>query len=594
MENTRVSHYEIVRLLGRGGMGEVYEAVDVDLGRRVALKFIAPELAAEPEAFRRFEREARLAAALNHPHIATLYAFERDAGRPFIAMELMSGKSLRARISAGPMPPAEALRIARDVASALAHAHNREIIHRDIKPENLMFDLEGVAKVTDFGLARAMQASRLTMTGASLGTAAYMAPESVRGESGKPADIFALGIMLHEMLAGGLPFKGDNPLALLYCIANNEPVPLRAVRPDVSEAAEALVLRMLVKDPAARVDAATVARELAALSGAALTEAELRGLEAPSSGMAPARTSGTSIGTQVTEELEVEPRGNVALAPVQDAALAPVSPARPSWLRGGRVRLLISLVLLLGAGAFALWYASMRTATVVPEAELLNGRGLEAMRHDSLDAARGYFEAALRKDPRNSATLINLGSIAVREGDDTRAAVRFNQALGGRSASPGHRAAALYNLADINMRAGAWASAVSELRQSIALDNASGNAYNNLGYALVMGGQLNEARAELDSAIARFPGFGSLHKNAGMAAYRLGDNAGALQALDRAIQLDPALSAAYALRARVRADGNDKAGARADWGAYLELAPDSTERAELESALRRKGVPPPS
>src|SRR2546421_2092684 len=161
MENTRISHYEITKLLGRGGMGEVYEAMDLDLGRRVALKFIAPELAAEPEAFRRFEREARLAASLNHPHIATLYAFERADGRPFIAMELMSGRSLRARVSRGPMPVPEALGIARDLASALAHAHGRDIIHRDIKPENLMFDLEGVAKVTDFGLAKAAAASRL-------------------------------------------------------------------------------------------------------------------------------------------------------------------------------------------------------------------------------------------------------------------------------------------------------------------------------------------------------------------------------------------------------------------------------------------------
>src|SRR5438094_5045768 len=189
MEGTRVSHYEIVRLIGRGGMGEVYEALDLDLGRKVALKFIAAELAAEAEAFRRFEREARLAAALNHPHIATLFAFAREEGRPFIVMELMEGESLRARLAGGPLALPIALGIGRDVASALAHAHGRGIIHRDIKPENLMFDRDGIAKVTDFGLAKATQASRLTMTGASLGTAAYMAPESLRGESGAPADV---------------------------------------------------------------------------------------------------------------------------------------------------------------------------------------------------------------------------------------------------------------------------------------------------------------------------------------------------------------------------------------------------------------------
>ena len=592
MENTRVSHYEIVRLLGRGGMGEVYEAVDLDLGRKVALKFIAPELAAEPEAFRRFEREARLAAALNHPHIATLYAFEREAGRPFIAMELMSGRSLRARVSAGPMPMAEALRIARDVASALAHAHSREIIHRDVKPENLMFDLEGVAKVTDFGLARAVQASRLTMTGASLGTAAYMAPESVRGEAGKPADVFALGVMLHEMLAGSLPFKGDNPLALLYCIANHEPVPLRAVRPEAAAEVEALVLRLLVKDPAGRPEAAAIAGELASLSGAALTEVELRGLEAPAATPEQERNAAQSSATRITEELETERVANLSLAPVPGGVLATAGGhARPRWLRGGRLRALVAVFVLAVAGGLA---AALRhTIDVIPEAAMMNNRGLQAMKRDSLDAARGYFEAALSMSPRNAATLINLGMISLRQGDDTKAALRFNQVLRQGLGSPMDRAVALYNLADIDMRAGAWTSAVAGLRRSIALDNSSGNAYNNLGYALIMGGQLGEARAELDSAIARFPGFGSLYKNSGLAAFRSGDNAAALRALDRAIQLDPGLAAARGLRARVRAALGDRAGARADWQAYLGLGPEATERAEVENDLREQGVLPP-
>jgi serine/threonine-protein kinase len=184
MESKRISHYEVGRLLGRGGMGEVYEAVDLDLDRRVALKFVAPELSADGESLRRFEREARAAAALNHPHIATLYAFERASGRPFIAMELVGGESLRDRIRRGPMPIPESLAIARDVAAALALAHKRGIAHRDVKPENLMFDEDGVVKVMDFGLARAVQASRITASGWTLGTAAYMPPESVRGETG--------------------------------------------------------------------------------------------------------------------------------------------------------------------------------------------------------------------------------------------------------------------------------------------------------------------------------------------------------------------------------------------------------------------------
>src|SRR5204862_929722 len=188
--------------IGRGGMGEVYEATDLRLRRRVALKFLSPELAGDPSALARFEREALAAAELNHPHIATIYSFEKDSERPFIAMELLAGPSLRGRLAAGAMPVANALAVARDVASALAYAHRRGISHRDIKPENLMFDEHGEIKIMDFGLARASLASKLTVTGTRLGTPAYMAPESLRGEAGPPADGFALGLCLYEMLAG--------------------------------------------------------------------------------------------------------------------------------------------------------------------------------------------------------------------------------------------------------------------------------------------------------------------------------------------------------------------------------------------------------
>ncbi|TMQ51853.1 MAG: serine/threonine protein kinase [Candidatus Eisenbacteria bacterium] len=228
MENARVSHYELRHLLGRGGMGEVYEAFDLKAKRPVALKFVAPELAAEPEAFRRFESEALNAAALNHPHIATLYEFEPEGERPFIAMELVAGPSLRDRITAGPLGLQESLEVARDVAAALAYAHRRGIVHRDIKPENLMFDEEGRIKVMDFGLARALMASRLTLTGSSLGTPSYMSPESAQqGSAGTPSDVFALGLVLSEMLTGQQTFHGDSPLAVMYAIVNAAPPPLR-------------------------------------------------------------------------------------------------------------------------------------------------------------------------------------------------------------------------------------------------------------------------------------------------------------------------------------------------------------------------------
>jgi len=267
MENERISHYELRRPLGAGGMGEVYEAWDFSLERLVALKFLATATAADPVSLARFEREALEAAKLNHPHIAIVHAFERTGPRPFIAMELLSGKSLRSRIDEGPMPIPEALALARDVAAALAFAHGRGTVHRDIKPENLMFDEHGSLKVLDFGLARAAQATRLTMTGTSLGTPAYSAPEAVRGETGPPADVFALGLVLYEMITGRRAFPSEHPMVVMYAIANEEPVPLAELRSDVPPAVQEVVTRLIAKDPAARPTAAETARQLADLTG---------------------------------------------------------------------------------------------------------------------------------------------------------------------------------------------------------------------------------------------------------------------------------------------------------------------------------------
>ncbi|NOT33678.1 MAG: serine/threonine protein kinase, partial [Candidatus Eisenbacteria bacterium] len=275
----RISHYEIVRRLGQGGMGEVFEATDLDLGRRVALKFVVDRLAHQPNDLKRFEREARVAGSLHHPHIATLFSFDRSTERPFIVMELLAGRTLREVVMLGPMPVAEALGIARDVAGALAYAHRQRVVHRDIKPENLMFDAEGTIKVTDFGLAKIAEVSRITTTGATLGTASYMSPESVRAAQnfeteevfgdGAPADVFALGVTLYEMLTGSLPFRGSNALATLYAIANDPPRPLRDLRPEIAGEVDALVDRLLLKDPSRRPTAAEVAIELATLTGVA-------------------------------------------------------------------------------------------------------------------------------------------------------------------------------------------------------------------------------------------------------------------------------------------------------------------------------------
>ena len=572
MEHSQISHYEIGRLLGRGGMGEVYEARDLDLDRRVALKFVAPEMAADAEALKRFEREARAAAALNHPHIATLFAFERDGSRTFIAMELVGGESLRERIRRGPMPIPEALAVARDVAGALALAHRRGIVHRDVKPENLMFDEDGVVKLMDFGLARAAHASRMTMTGSTLGTAAYMPPESVRGGAAAPGDVFALGVMLHEMIAGALPFSGDSPLALLYTIANEEPKPLREARPDVPEAASALVARMLVKDPEQRPDAATVARELASLTGAPLPPG-----------------AGDTVELEVSRvpSPPVEGAGE-ALMPAAEAALAPVPRVRRRrW--GG-----IALVLLVVP---AVWITLGLTRGCArrgderrhQEAVALDNRGIEAAQRGQVDAARGLFEQALVREPGYGEAMVGLGEVLRRQGERARAESLFLAVLRRPGNPPGVLARARSLLGLMDLDAGVWESAAENLAASFQLDSTSAAAYNNYGLALLKVGRAEEAVPLLERALRRFPTVAALSKNAGLAAYGLGEDERALRYLDRALILDPSLTTARGARACVRARLRDMASARADWRAYLAAAPDSVERSDFERQLRLVG-----
>src|SRR5262245_31049651 len=275
MEQTQVGHYRIVRLLGRGGMGEVYEAEDLELHRHVALKFVISAFAHDDESRRRLEREARSAAALHHPHIAALWALERDGDRPFISMELLKGTTLRALLASGQLSIEHASEIVRDVADALAYAHTRPdpVVHRDIKPENLMFDDRQHIKITDFGLAKASQATNLTMEGTSVGTPVYMAPECALGPAGAPADVFALGAVLYELLVGRVPFEGANSLAAMFAIASQATPSLRAARPEAPEALEALVTRMLSKAPEDRPTAAQVAAALGSTSTVVANEA---------------------------------------------------------------------------------------------------------------------------------------------------------------------------------------------------------------------------------------------------------------------------------------------------------------------------------
>jgi len=243
-----VSHYRIIEKLGEGGMGVVYRAGDSKLGRDVALKFLPPEWTRDEDARTRFLHEAQAAAALSHPNICTIYEIDEADGHAFIAMELVEGESLKDRIARGPMKINEALDTAHGVAQGLAAAHARGIVHRDAKPGNVMLTPEGRPKIMDFGLAKAPGRTKLTRTGTTTGTVAYMSPEQSRGEDvDHRTDIWSFGAMLYEMLTGRLPFRGDRDQAVIHSILNDEPVPITGLRTGVPLELERIVAKAMAK-----------------------------------------------------------------------------------------------------------------------------------------------------------------------------------------------------------------------------------------------------------------------------------------------------------------------------------------------------------
>ncbi len=246
---TITGKYKILKEIGRGGMGVVYKAQDTRLDRTVALKFLSSELTRDEEAKERFIHEAKAAAALDHPNICTVYEVEEADEQTFIAMSYLEGKSLKDRLKSGPLGIDETLEIATQVAEGLREAHAKGIVHRDIKPANIMLTEKGQAKITDFGLAKLSWGVDLTKTSTVMGTVAYMSPEQAKGEAvDHRTDIWSFGVVLYEMITGGLPFKGEHEQSLMYAIMNREPLPLMKGRPGIPKDVENIVHTALAKN----------------------------------------------------------------------------------------------------------------------------------------------------------------------------------------------------------------------------------------------------------------------------------------------------------------------------------------------------------
>ncbi|MDX6570901.1 MAG: eukaryotic-like serine/threonine-protein kinase [Gaiellales bacterium] len=335
--------YRVLGRLGVGGMATVYLAEDSSLGRKVALKVMAERYAEDGEFVERFRREAQAAARLNHPNIIAVYDRGEADGRPYIAMEYLQGRTLKQVIQAeGPLPPERAIAIAMQVLAGLRYAHEHGVVHRDVKPHNVLVGDDGRIKVTDFGIAHAGD-PQMTEVGSIVGTAQYLSPEQARGRSvGPQTDIYSLGVVLYEMLAGRVPFEGDSSVAIAMQHVSDQPPPLRSLAPDVPESLALVVAHAMLKDSAQRYGSA---EEFAA------------DLDRVRRGLVPAAATAAHTAIVAHEPAELVPAAEATrIAPRVEATpllSAERAPPRPAPRKRSRWPWLLVLLLLLAVGALA-------------------------------------------------------------------------------------------------------------------------------------------------------------------------------------------------------------------------------------------------
>jgi eukaryotic-like serine/threonine-protein kinase len=395
--------YTLVELLGHGGMAKVYLARDNSLDREVALKVLREQYADDEEFVERFRREAMSAAALNHPGIVQVYDRGRfEHGTYYIAMEYVPGGTLKERIKGeGNLAPREAAEIASRVADALAVAHNRGIVHRDIKSQNVLLTASGEAKVSDFGIARAASSKTMTQTNTVLGTLAYMSPEQVRGERVGPAsDLYSLGVVLYEMLTGELPYQDDDPIATAMKHLDEPPRKPREMNSAVPEELDALVVKLLAKDPEDRY-----------ASAASLSE----GLRRVRDGLPPLAAG---LGDGTTAQVS---RDTGKTRPAPTAAPGRRGSDPPASL-GGRRTLVVSLVALLlgmallGGLAWALgWDTSNQAPPGEAVAERVEVPGVVGLPQD--EAQKRLAEVGLKLGTQDEAPSGTVAAGAVIEQD---------------------------------------------------------------------------------------------------------------------------------------------------------------------------------
>ncbi len=626
-----LGRFEIISELGRGGMAVVYKARQTDLDRIVALKILPPELTSDQSYVARFRQEARSAARLEHPHIMPIYEVGEVAGYHYIAMKFIQGRTLKQLLQQeGALPVKRAAQILAQVGEALDYAHRQGIIHRDIKPSNVMITDDGWIYLTDFGLARGIGSgsSGLTIAGTVMGTPEYMSPEQAQGlpNVGPPTDIYALGVMLYELLTGAFPFKAETPMAMLAARLIHAPIPPRDLRGDLPPAVEDVIMRALARKPEARF--ASAGEMVAALRQAVgLSEQELsrpltpqRGMPAaaiPSQPTPPPAYAPTAPATpppayapttpatpppiyvQTPAASAAHPYSATPPIPTPNPLNVPTAPLQTSrkGLPVGIILIgLIASVVLIGGGLTAFFLfrpASPPSPTVItqPDETLINEGDAALARPNGLTSAIEAYQSAVDADPANMQAHARLAWALLAKGDweaVIKAAKPLLNADNGqaRALGEGITGYIYFQLGDIVQARTASQRAITAdptaaigyaLRAAVVATNAADSRNNALmdeAFAAIGDAEdrLNQSDPLTQAFIRALLGWAFAQD------YKLRNDSGVLEqaisSLEAAIDAYPTLAFFHYELATIYLSANERTTARNEFNAALQLDPN--------------------
>ena len=554
-----VAQYKIVEKLGEGGMGAVYRADDLKLDRTVALKFVLAGLGDGLGGQERLMLEAKACAALNHPNITTVHDFGEHDSRSFIVMEYVEGTTLQDAIRQRSFSSEEVVAIGIQIADALGAAHAKGIIHRDLKSANIMLAASGRVKVMDFGLAKLVEGSFLTQTGTTLGTAAYMSPEQVRSdELTIRSDIYSLGVVLYELATGVTPYPHAHQLAVMYAVANEDPMPPRERNPDIPESLEAAILKAMAKDPAERF--ASCEEFAAALRGTAA----VRGAAEPSENVAPAARSGVDR-LAFTQKRWFR----VGIPVIVAASLVALT-------------LVVQGPILVGIGTTHVGVSPDQS-----RAQVHYDGGMTYFHDGDFNNAVSELERAVELDPSFGSAWSALAAASVNTGNFVAAQIQSERAL---QLNP-RDAEAHYNFAFASEEIGETARARAAYMQAVRLDSSFTAAYSALGNLMIESGTPEDAVPLLESAMANNPESEHLfliRKNLGKAYLAMGRHEDAAQHLVESLRANPDWPESVALLARTYDAAGLREDARPLWERYVELEADEAKRAEAQERLSER------